>query len=202
MASAACTPRASSRKAKPGLPSADLLKIFRPVHIRKLARIGLDGDGTELGEGVREPELVLLEASLEHRQGDAGDGRREWASSRDRRLVARIAEGADELRSYEWDIDRKEDRDRVGRRAEAGDDPGERGSEVGSVVEHRERELERVRLLADGDPLVAALAEDPPRALGQGLAVEPGEGLGRAEAGTCAADEQDAGQASTRHRSV
>src|SRR5439155_3821915 len=157
------------------LAGADVLKIFRPVHIRKLARIGLDDDGTELDESVREPELLLLETSLEHRQGDAGDGRREWASRRDRRLVARIAEGADELRSHEWDIDRKEDRDRVGRRAEAGDDPGERGSEVGSVVENRERELELVRLLADGDPLVAGLAEDPPRAFGQRLVVEPGQ---------------------------
>src|SRR5439155_1333707 len=70
------------------LAGADVLKIFRPVHIRKLARIGLDDDGTELDESVREPELLLLETSLEHRQGDAGDGRRARALGEPKRVLA------------------------------------------------------------------------------------------------------------------
>ena len=46
------------------------------------------------------------------------------------------------------------------------------GAGLAPVVEHGERELEPVRGLADGDPLVARLAEDPPCALGERLAVQ------------------------------
>ena len=88
------------------------------------------------------------------------------------------------------------------RSAQAGHDAGDRRADVGSVVEHREGELDPVRRLADRDPFGARLAEQPPRALGEGLAVEACKRLGRAEARARPADEQDAGQLAIRHGSV
>ena len=64
---------------------------------------------------------------------------------------------------------------------------------VRAVVEHRERQLELIRGLPDRDDLVTDLAEHAPAALGERLATEACERLGRAEAIGRAADEQDAG---------
>ena len=61
------------------------------------------------------------------------------------------------------------------------------------VVDDRERELERVATLADGDHLVADLAQQPPRALAERLAAKRRERLRRIEALGGAADEQDSG---------
>ena len=88
------------------------------------------------------------------------------------------------------------------RRTQARDDAGDRRAHVGAVVEHVERKLEPVRELADRDPLVARLAEQPPRAFRERLAVDERERLRRAEARARAADEQDARQRSMRHASV
>ena len=91
--------------------------------------------------------------------------------------------------------------DLVRSRAQPGDDAGDRRAHLGAVVEHGERELEPVRRLADGDPLVAE-RERLPADLGERAAVEAGERLRRAEPRARAADEQNARQASIRHGSV
>ena len=73
---------------------------------------------------------------------------------------------------------------------------------VDAVVEHGERQLELVVGLSDRDDLVAGVAQDPPRALGERLAAKRRERLRRAEPLGRAADEQHAGRSYTiRHGS-
>jgi hypothetical protein len=76
---------------------------------------------------------------------------------------------------------------------------GERRPDLGPVVEGGERQRKRIRSLPDRDPLVAELPQHPPATVGKGLAVELCNGLRRAEARRRPADEQHAGQLSTRH---
>src|SRR5262249_26879676 len=57
---------------------------------------------------------------------------------------------------------------------------------------HGERQVESIRSLADGNDVVAHLAEQPPSPLGHRLATEGRECLGRAEPLRRASDEEDA----------
>ena len=105
------------------------------------------------------------------------------------------------LRRDQRNVDRQDDGDAVRGRAQPGDDPGERSAHVAPVVEHRERQLERVGGLADGEPLVAAPPSTRQRAR-ERLSAELRQRLRRAEARARAADEQHAGQPVIRHGSV
>src|SRR5205814_10137432 len=75
-----------------------------------------------------------------------------------------------------------------------GDESCERRAYAAAVVEDGEAEVELVVELADGEALAAGLAEQPPRARGERLALELRERLHAAEAAARAADEQDPGQ--------
>ena len=76
--------------------------------------------------------------------------------------------------------------------AQARDHAEDRRALVRAVVENRERQVELVVRLADGEYLLADLAEDPARPLRERLAPERRERLRRAEPLGRAADEQHA----------
>ena len=70
-------------------------------------------------------------------------------------------------------------------------DADDRRPQLRAFVEDRKRKLELAGL-PDGEPLVARLAEHPPRPLGERLAAKPRERLRRPEPRRRAADEQHA----------
>jgi hypothetical protein len=74
--------------------------------------------------------------------------------------------------------------------------------DVGAVVEQGKRQRQRVGVFADGDALVAGVAEHAPGPLGERLTIELCQRFRRAEAATATAGEQHAGQALIRQGSV
>ena len=78
------------------------------------------------------------------------------------------------------------------RGAEAGDDSEHRRAVLGAVIEDRERQLESVGALADGEDLLARLSQRAPGAFGERLAAKRRKRLRRSEPLGRAADEQDA----------
>ena len=82
----------------------------------------------------------------------------------------------------------------VSRRAQAGYDTRQRNANVGVVVEHRERQRQRIGALPDSEPLVAHGGKVLPGVLGKSCALESRECFGRAEPVTRAADEKDSRQ--------
>ena len=110
-----------------------------------------------------------------------GPGQR--ARLRDRGVAAGIRECAQVARLEQRAVDREHERHAGRRRAQPGDEPGERRLHADSVVAHRERQLRGIVLswrgrLAEREPLVAHLAEQPPGALGERLVAEARERLG------------------------
>ena len=93
----------------------------------------------------------------------------------------------------ERQVNGKEDTDVGSGRAEAGDDSDQRRAQVVAVVVDGEGQPEPVGSLAAREPFGARGAENSPRPLGEGLAVEASQCLGRAEPAACAADQQHAG---------
>jgi hypothetical protein len=146
-----------------------------------------------------ERELAAAQPPFELRQHRArvGAGQRPRLRHRDLR-----AEQAQRLGADVGAVDRQDHAHVVRRCAQAGDDAGDRRAHVAAVVDDGERQLERVRGLANCDPLVARLAEHAPRTRGERLAADDRERLRRAEPATRAPDEQHARQASIRHGSV
>src|SRR5262249_51293813 len=119
-----------------------------------------------------------------------------------RRVGTRGAELAHQPGGHERGVHGEHDRDRARRRTKAGDDAGERGARLGPVVEELEWQLEPVAELANREAVLARLPEGAPGTGGERLLAEPSERLRRSEPGAGATDEQNAGQARTRHGSV
>jgi len=117
-------------------------------------------------------------------------------------LVLATPEPTTTAADIERHVDGHDDGHVVSGSAEARDDTGERRPDGRAVVEHRERERERVGALADGDRLVAGLGQQPPDPLGERLVAEARERLRRAEPAARSADEEDPRQASIRHASL
>jgi len=159
----------------------------------------VEDGGIDRSERARQREVIAVEAGLELRQHAlrecAGCGRGRWA----RAVAARLAERAENRRGHERRVDGKEHTDLVLRRAQAGDDAGQRRAERDTVVDHFERQLE-LPALTDREPLVAGFPEHAPTALGERLAAEARVRLRRPEPPALAADEQHAGQLLQRHR--
>jgi hypothetical protein len=115
---------------------------------------------------------------------------------------ARIGEREQHPRADERCVDRQEHRDVVRCGAQARNEPGKRRPDVGSVVLDLERKLQLIVGFAEGAPLVTRLAEDPPRALGEGRTVDARERLRRAEAPARASNQQHSCQSTMRHSSL
>ena len=120
----------------------------------------------------------------------------------DRRIAAGSGELPQVVGLQTRHVDRNDDGDLGCGGTETSDEADERGPHLAPVVEERKRELEPVRRLPHGQALAADLGEEPPRPLGECLALEFGESLRRAEARAGPADEEDPRQASIRHGSV
>ena len=80
-----------------------------------------------------------------------------------------------------------------------GDNARDRGANLCPIVDHLERKLTE---LADDQHLVAGFLEHTTAAVEQRLAVEQRKRLRRAEPAARAADQQNAGQRTTRHCSL
>ena len=112
-------------------------------------------------------------------------------------IAACGAERGEQPGRHEWAVDGEDEAELVASRCEPRDQPREGRPHVAPVVQERKRQRQAVAPLPDRDPLFGHLAEDAPRALRERLAVEPSEGFRLSEAAALAADEQDAGDAST-----
>ena len=131
--------------------------------------------------------VVRGEPPLELRQISLRVGARQRPGLRDRALLAQLAQ---QRRRDERAVDREEDRGLGRGGTEPGDDADERRLRLGRLDDDGKRELELA--LPDRQPCLERLAENPPGPLGERLATERRERLGRAEAGRGAADEQHA----------
>jgi hypothetical protein len=100
---------------------------------------------------------------------------------------------AEKLGRDPWAVDGQDDARVVSGGAQPGDDAVRGSALLDAVVEHAEREVECVRLLADGKHLVAHLGEQPEGTLGEHLATKPSKRLGRAEARRRSAEQDDPG---------
>ena len=162
----------------------------------------LDDAGVEVGERVAQRELACGEPPVEH--GERGLSVRAGQRPARRRggVGAGGREGVEVLPTQERRVDRDRDDQVVRRRPQTGDEAGDRRAHVRPVIQERKRQLEAVRVLADGEPLVAGLAEQPPGPLRERLAVESRERLRRPEPPARPADQQDARQLSMRHASL
>ena len=89
-----------------------------------------------------------------------------------------LDEATEQRRGHARRVDGQDDAGVMGCRPHARGDAVRGRPLLDAVVEHREREIERVRLLADDDHLLADLREQAVRSLGERLAAEPGERLG------------------------
>ena len=186
---------------EPVVASPETSKVIRGIHVRDQRRVKLEPHRLELVESLAKREPAVREAALEDGKGAPRVGTGQRPGLGDSGVRARIAQleqkrARDERRSTGRTTHTSWSR-RAGRRRAP---PWRRGSRP--VVEERERELEPVRDLADGEPLLARLAERPPGAVGEGLSLPLRERLRRAEAPARAADEQDARQVRTRHGSL
>ena len=155
----------------------------------------------ERRDRVPERERVGRERSLERGQRAPAIGARQGAGLRNGHVEACCGKRLQHRRRHAGRVHGKHHAEIVTGCAQPGDDAGDRRADLCAVVQKRERQVEQVRDLADGDPLVAE-GERLPADLGQRPAVETSERLRRAEAGARPADEQNAGQTLIRHGSV
>ncbi len=164
-------------------------------------RAGSTSSSTTSRSAIRaiERERPLAKALLE--QGERGfrPRARQRAGLRHRGVPARGAEGRNELGRHTRTVDGQEHRDVVRSGPQACDHTGDRRPHVRSIVEHVERQLTR---LADHQHLVTCAREHATPPVVERLAFQFDQRLRRAEAPARTADEQDAGQRSTRHGSV
>ena len=176
--------------------AADVLARARPV--RDLRRVEVARRVHVQEHALGELDDIRVDAA--QRQLPARDARLELGQQRSRvrarerpRLRHRLGlgENAERVGSDERAVDRKREADVVRRRPQARDDAEDRRALLRSVVEHRERQLERGLCLPDSEYFVTDLVQGPPRPLGERLAPELRERLRRAEALRCAADEED-----------
>src|SRR5437764_15062939 len=182
--------------------SSETSNIVRSIHVREEAGLEVDHGDVQPGDRLAHGEGSCEERALENRERAAPVR----AGQRATRGYGDVATGVSEIVQCglreQRRIDRDHDDDVVPGRAQSGDDACERRADLGPVVEQVERKLEPIRLLPDRDALLAGLAEQAPRALGERLGPELREGLRRAEARAGAPDEQDARQLAIRHASV
>ena len=98
-------------------------------------------------------------------------------------------------------VDRQHDAHVVRCRAQPGDDPGDRRTHRRCRRHERKRQAKLVRELADGDPLVARLAERPATRARRASRRRSGRAPSASRSAARPADEQDARSAATRHGS-
>ncbi len=125
-------------------------------------RVEVDGHRLELGDSVPQPQLPGWRAAARAPEEtsiarpaaapSAAPPRHDTPRPRLRSAAA----------SSSGQSTRHDDRDRVRRRAQPRHDPGERRTHGCAVVEQRKRKLEAIHLLADREPLLADLSEQPP----------------------------------------
>ena len=142
------------------------------------------------------------ERLLERRQGAAAVGARERAGLRDGGVAAGGGERAQVAGLEQRAVDREREHERRSRAARSPATSPAIGARtpIPSSLTGNGRPAASPGL-PKREPLVADLAEQPPRALGERLVAEAGERLGRAEAAALAADEQRRrlGRLSRRH---
>ena len=90
-------------------------------------------------------------------------------------------------------VDGQDDAGVVRGRAHPGSDAVRGRTLLDAVVQHRERQVERIGLLADHEHLLADLGEHAVRAFGEPRTAESSERLRRAEARRRSAEQQHAG---------
>ena len=106
----------------------------------------------------------------------------------------RLGERPEHLGRHERAVDRQHEADVVRGRPQSRDQPVHRRSLLDPVLQNRKRQLERVPPLPDSKHLVADLAQETPRALGECLPAKARQRLGRPEAFGGAADQEDAAE--------
>jgi hypothetical protein len=128
-------------------------------------------------------------ARLERGKGALAVGAGERACLGDGGVAARRGKLEQDTGGHEWCVDGQNDAEVGWRCTESCGQPEDRCALGVTVVEDREREVERVLGLADGQPVGTGFAQRAPSALAEGLAFVDGERFWRAEACASAADE-------------
>lgn len=171
------------------------------VDVNQLCRVELDDVDLQRLERPAQRELAVGEALLEHGQRALSIHARQRSRLGDGDVRVGVDQPPKPARREEGTVDREHDA-RVGARgAQSRDDTCDRRANRGLVVDDAKRKCKAVAPLSHRDPLVADLTEQAPRPLGERLASEARESLGRAEAAARPADEKDAAQSRTRHDS-
>ena len=100
------------------------------VHVRELPLVELDDPRLQLRQRLPQREPALGQPPLEDGEGGLGSvGPGERPRLRHGRLGARGSESGQRPRRQEGSVDGDDDRDRVARGAEAGDEAGDRGAD-------------------------------------------------------------------------
>jgi hypothetical protein len=183
------------------LPLQVPAQIGPSIDVYQLRRIELDDVDVQGLERPAQRELPAGETLLERGQRAPSIDARQRPCRRDSDVRVAVGQPPEPVRREEGAVDREHDARVAARGAQSRDDARDRRAYRELVVDDRKRKCEAVARLSHRDPLVADLTEQAPGSLGERLASEARESLGRAEAATRPADQEDAAQSRTRHDS-
>lgn len=171
------------------------------IDVYQLCRIELDDGDVQGLERPAQRELPAGETLLERGQRAASIHPRQRPRRGDGDVRVGVGQPPEPVRRDKGTVDREHDAGVAAGGTQSRDDARDRRAYRGPVVDDRKRKCEAVPPLSHRDPLVADLTEQAPGPLGERLASEARESLGRAEAAARPADQEDAAQSRTRHDS-